>query len=79
MGTMPIDLAYLNLCNQSLKSVNDAVGRSVNIIMPHRGRIATVPPADVLKALDQLVTAVSYLSTAVGHLAGGAEQELRKQ
>lgn len=78
---MAIDRAYLNLCTHSLQSADQAINRSVKLFAPHRGLV--VPNAaqtgEIFKALDQLITAVSYLNTAVGHLVGGAEQELRKR
>ena len=77
MTLMAIDRAYLNLCTKSLQSADQAINRSVKLMAPHRALV--VPNAaqtgEIFEALDQLITAVSYLNTTVGHLTAAHEKE----
>jgi len=72
---MAINRTYVDACDADLASTNRVVSRCLQIVTSLRGHPSSATPAQLLQAVDLLLSAVSTLSVAIGHLSVGHRNE----
>lgn len=75
MGSMAIHQNYLQEAGAELANVDRVSDRCLQILLPLRVQPSSATPAQLFQAIDTLLSAVSMLALAVGHLTVGHENE----